>query len=455
MLLKDIGHYVAHERTSDLSDATLHHAKRAVIDWFAATMPGTVRNPGPLLRDALAEEIGRGPAVVLPTGERAFTRTAAFLNGTAAHTAEFDDIHRDSAVHPGCATIAAALACAQATGCDGETFLRGVVAGFEVSTRIGLAMTREHYRFWHATATISTFGASAASALILGCDGDESAHALATAATMAAGLQQAFRSDGMSKPIHAGHAAEAGVTSAMAAAKGVTGALDVLDGPVGMGAAMSGKADWSKATAGLGTSYNIETMTFKNHGCCGHTFAAIDGALVLRDRHGIAPEAVERIHVGTYAPCVDICDRPDPHTPVDCRFSLHYVVAHALVHGSVRLAAFEPERISDARVRALLPRIALKLDEELDARFPAQRAARVTIAMKDGATHQFLQPTRKGDPDMPLSDEELSAKFTELAGSVLDAGDAEVLLAALWSLATRASLDLPGTTASTRQAKQA
>ena len=444
MLLKEIGAYVARERSSELSDKTIHHAKRAVIDWFAATMPGTAQNPGPMLRAALAEEIGHGRAIVLPGGASALTRTAAFLNGTAAHTAEFDDIHRDSAVHPGCATIAAALACAQTTGCDGETFLRGVIAGFEVSTRIGLAMTREHYKFWHATATISTFGASAAAALILGLDEDETAHALATAATMAAGLQQAFRSDAMSKPIHAGHAAEAGVTSAMAAGKGVTGALDVLDGPVGMGAAMSGRADWSKATAGLGSAYNIEVMTFKNHGCCGHTFAAIDGALVLKQQHGIDAADIESIHVGTYRPSVDICNRPDPQTPVDCRFSLHYVVAHALVHGSVRLAAFEPERMADRAVRDLLPKITLELDEDIDSRFPGQRAARVTIVMTNGERFSFLQPTRKGDPDMPLSDEELSDKFTELAGSVLADAEAEALLAALWGLEKRSSLDLPG-----------
>ncbi|RAI01892.1 2-methylcitrate dehydratase [Acuticoccus sediminis] len=447
MLLTEIGHYVAGERTATLSDKTMHHAKRAVIDWFAAMYPGTVINPGPMLREALAEELGHGRSVVFPAGELALTRTAAFLNGSAAHTAEFDDIHRDSAVHPGCATIAAALACAQATGCDGETFLRGVIAGFEVSTRIGLAMTREHYKFWHATATISTFGASAASSLILGLNGDQTAHALATAATMAAGLQQAFRSDAMSKPIHAGHAAEAGVTSAMAAAKGVTGALDVLDGPVGMGAAMSGKADWSKATAGLGRDYNIEIMTFKNHGCCGHTFAAIDGALVLKERHGLTPDQIARIEVGGYRPTVDICDRPDPRTPVDCKFSLQYVVSHALVHGSVRLAAFEAERMSDPAVRALLPLVDLRLDEEIDSRFPGQRAARVAITTRAGDRFEFLQPTRKGDPDMPLSDEELSDKFTELAGSVLDAADAKSLLAALWGLEKRKSLDLPGTTA--------
>ncbi|MBJ3774563.1 MmgE/PrpD family protein [Acuticoccus mangrovi] len=443
MLLTQMSEYVANERTHALSDKTMHHAKRAVIDWFAAMYPGSIQNPTPMLRRALKDELGRGRAVVFPDGEMATPRTAAFINGTASHTAEFDDIHRDSAVHPGCATVAAALVSAQHAGVDGDTFLRGVIAGYEVSTRIGLAMGREHYALWHATATISTFGAAAASALILGLTAEQTAHAIATSATMAAGLQQAFRSDAMSKPIHAGHAAEAGITSALVAREGVTGALDVLDGPVGMGVAMSGNAHWEKATAGLGSDYIIERMTFKNHGCCGHTFAAIDGVMVLTAKHGLTADKIKSIHVGGYKPTFDICNRPDPQTPVDRRFSVQYVVAHGVVYGGARLAAFTPERMADPVLRSLASRVTVSLDPELDALFPAQRAARVTVETVDGETFEYLQPTRKGDPDMPLTDEELSEKYRELAGSVLGEEPAEVLLAALWGLEKRKNMDLP------------
>ena len=218
MLMHQIADYVVGERTNTFDQETIHHAKRAVIDWFAAMYPGSVQDPNPMLRAALEEDLGHGSSLVYPSGTRATMRAAAFLNGASAHTAEFDDIYRDASVHPGCATIAAALAVGQARGADGDTILRGVIAGFEVCTRIALAMGKPHYKLWHTTATMATFGASAASALIMGLNRDQTAHALATAATMAAGLQQAFRSDGMSKPIHSGHAADAGVLSAMTAA---------------------------------------------------------------------------------------------------------------------------------------------------------------------------------------------------------------------------------------------
>jgi 2-methylcitrate dehydratase PrpD len=446
MLLETLGAYVEAERTRALPEGVMHHAKRAVIDWFAATYPGAVMAPNPNLREALAEELGHGRAVVLPSGERAPARTAAFLNGASAHTSEFDDIFRDAAYHPGSATVAAALAMAQAKGSSGETFLRAVIAGYEVSTRIALALGRSHYARWHTTATISTFGATCAAAVVLGLNATQTAHAIANAATMAAGLQQAFRSGGMSKPLHGGHAAEAGVTCAMGAAQGVTGTLDVLDGEVGFGVVMSDGADWSKATASLGEEYNIGRMTVKNHGCCGHTFAAIDAVLALRVQHGLTPDTVASIHAATYGPAIEICNRPDPHTPTDCRFSIQYVMAHALMHGSVRLAAFMPDHFEDPALRAILPRISASVDPELDARFPGQRAARVTIETTDGRSLAFFQPTRRGDPDAPLTDTELDAKFTELAGDVLPAAQVETLLTALRGLEARRDMALPGAT---------
>jgi len=135
---------------------------------------------------------------------------------TAAHTMEVDDIYCDAINHPGAPTIAAALALAQESGASGEAFLRGVIVGYEVSTRIGAAMGRAHYRCWHNTGTIGSFGAAAAAAAIYGLDAKRFAHTLATVTTFAAGLQQAFRMDSISKPLHAGRAAEAGLLAALA-----------------------------------------------------------------------------------------------------------------------------------------------------------------------------------------------------------------------------------------------
>jgi len=151
-------------------------------------------------------------------------RTVALINGSAAHTVEVDDIYRDGIYHPGAPTIAAA----HALGFERPNFLRSVIVGYEISTRIGALMGRAHYKYWHNTGTIGCFGGAASAAEILNLDETQFANALATVATFAAGLQQAFRMDSMSKPLHAGRGAEAGVTAALAAREGVTGSLDVL-----------------------------------------------------------------------------------------------------------------------------------------------------------------------------------------------------------------------------------
>jgi 2-methylcitrate dehydratase PrpD len=416
-----------------LAPDVVHHAKRAVIDWHAALFPGSVVPPATLLARALAEEIGKGEAR-LADGRHAGVRATALINGAAAHTAEVDDIYRDGIYHPGAPTIAAALALAQAKGASGERFLRAVVVGYEISTRIARAMGRAHYEYWHNTGTIGCFGAAAAAAEMLGLDARRFAHALATVTTFTAGLQQAFRSDSMSKPMHAGRAADAGVTAVLAAAEGVTGALDILEGEAGFGRAMGDGPNWEFALAGLGEEFNICKMTFKNHACCGHAFAAIDGALALKAKMGVAAEEIARVRVGGYRATLEVAGIADPATAAEARFSTPYLVATALTHGSVRLAAFEPPRLEDGGTRSLMKRVELALDASVDAAFPAQRSARIGIETKDGRSGEHFQATRKGDPDLPLSDAELDAKYLELAVPVIGQDKARKLLATLWKL---------------------
>ena len=432
--------WAVQSRAQPLAPEVLHHAKRAVIDLYAAMLSGAVAAPATLLEKALAEELDHGEAR-LALGRKATMRAAALINGAAAHTTEVDDIYRDGIYHPGAPTIPAALALAQARAASGEQFLRAVVVGYEISTRIGAAMGRAHYKYWHNTGTIGCFGACAAAAELLGLDAARFAHALATVTTFSAGLQQAFRMDSMSKPLHAGRAAEAGLTAALAAREGVTGSLDVIEGDAGYGVAMSDGPDWDKALATLGREFHITRMTVKNHTCCGHTFAAIDGALALKAKMGLAAKDIQRVRVGTYKAALDVAGYEEPRTAAEGRFSLKYVVATALTHGSVRFAAFEPERLGNPATRDLMRRVDVAVDAQLDAAFPAQRAARVAIEARDGRREEFLQPTRIGDPDAPLSDAQLDAKYLELAGPVLGEAKAKELLDRLWRLEALKSLD--------------
>jgi len=182
-------------------------------------------------------------------------------------------------------------------------------------------------------------------------------------------------------------------------------------------------------------------MTFKNHGCCGHTFAPIDGALHLQKTHGFKWADIKRMKIATYKAGTDIVNNANPEGDYQAKFSVQYVTAHALVHGSVRLVAFSDERMNDPDVRALLSKIEVVADPELSKNYPNQRAAHVEIELNDGTLHKHFQPTRKGDPEMPLTDDELNEKYLELAEPVLGAADAKKLLEALWTCEKLADVD--------------
>jgi 2-methylcitrate dehydratase PrpD len=445
MILHRLAQFTCDLQRCDLSADVFRAAKRAVVDWWAATVPGGVRPPATLLTAALSSELGVGEATLVPSGTRVGARTAALINGSAAHTIEFDDIYRDALYHPGAPTIAAALAATQARRAGGDRFLRSVIAGYELSTRIGVVVQPAHYNFWHTTGTVGTFGAAAAGATVLQLDANRCTHALATAGTLAAGLQQAFRSDSMSKPLHSGHAAEIGLLAALAAERGVTGAVDILEGARGFGAAMSNSPDFAAALDDV-TTFNIANTTFKNHMACGHTFAAIDAVRELRTCQNLTADHVERIEIATYAKAIEVAGTRNPVTAFEAQFSLPYCVAVALVTGSARTAAFTDAAIHDQAVRALMARIQLVVDPQADALYPNQRAATVIIHTKAGETCSAHAPTRKGDPDNPLSDEELSDKFMELVAPITGSAPARELLALLWRLETvpdLASLQLP------------
>lgn len=144
--------------------------------------------------------------------------------------------------------------------------------------------------------------------------------------------------------------------------------------------------------------------------------------------------------MATYRPALDIACYTRPATANEARFSLTFVVATALAHGSVRLAAYEPARLDDPVTRSLMERIDVAVDPDLDAAFPGQRAARIVIETRDGRRLEHLQPNRKGDPEEPLSDLELEGKFLELAGPVLGVQEARNWVGRLWTIEKRESL---------------
>lgn len=414
----------------------MHHARRALLDWHGALIAGSNTQAAKMLMQAYVEELGVGKCSIAGTDQKTFSRAAAFINGTISHIAEFDDIFRDGAYHPACPTISAVFALAEARNESVDRLLASIIMGYEVSTRISKVIQPGHYAFFHTTGTVGVFGAAAACSYLLGLNATQACDALATAGTFASGLQQAFRSDSMTKPMHPGHAAEVGLNAALLAQAGMSGTPDLLEGDAGFGAALCVNPRWNLLFENLGSTWNIEQITFKNHGCCGHNFPAIDAVSHLLSQHPIEAKNIAQIRVGGYRATSEVCKYVHPQTPFEAKFSLSYTVCARIILGRVREKAFLPEALKNPDIYALEDKVELSIDPECADKFPVHRSAKVAIEMKDGTTYSHHQYTRHGDPDEPLTDQELLDKFIELTEPRIGQNGAQAL--------SHAVLDLPG-----------
>jgi 2-methylcitrate dehydratase PrpD len=413
-LLQEFGQFIEGCQSKPFSATTMHHARRALLDWHGALIAGSNTDAAQRLMQAYVEELGVGKCSIAGTSQKTFSRAAAFINGTISHISEFDDIYRDGAYHPACPTISAAYALAESRDDSVEHLLASIIVGYEVSTRISKVIQPSHYEFFHTTGTVGVFGAAAACSYLLGLNAAQACDAMSTAGTFASGLQQAFRADSMTKPMHPGHAAEIGLNAALLAQAGMTGTPDLLEGDAGFGAALCKNPRWGELFNNLGETWNIEQITFKNHGCCGHNFPAIDAVAHLLNDYPISLENIAQIRVGGYKATNEVCKYVHPTSPFEAKFSLTYTVSARIVLGRVREKAFLADALANPEIYALEDKVVLSIDQECTDKFPVHRSAKVEIEMKDGSVYSHYQHTRHGDPDEPLTDQELLDKFIEL-----------------------------------------
>lgn len=412
-LTERLSTFLVATKSTDLPSAVVDDAKYYTLDWLGSAIAGTETKPGRMLLAYAASQAGQG-ATVIGLGEQRNADLAALTSGGLSHIVEMDDLDRASVVHPAAPVIPAALALAEREGRSGLDFLTAVVLGYEVSIRIGEAVGRSHYHFWHNTATCGVFGSAAAAGWLLGLDVEQMAWALGNAGTMAAGLWEFIADGAMSKHLHAGRAASSGLLAADLARLGFTGARRILEGKQGFFAATSSDARPDLVVAGLRpgmTGYKISGVSIKPYPSCRHTHPAIDAALALRREHELALEHIEEVQVDTYQAALALTDNPSPTHPYAAKFSLHYCVACALARGRVGLDDFRPEALEDEAVRRLMAKVIVGLSEELDSYYPQEWPARVRVVLVDGSELAQLVKAPKGDPENPLTQAELEEKF--------------------------------------------
>ena len=431
--------FCARARFGDLPAAVEADTGRAVLDWIGSALAGSLEPPARMAQRVTATLGSASDATVFGAG-RAAAANAALANGLATHILELDDVHEGSTLHAAAPVIPAALAVAEREHRTGAEFLLAVALGYEAALRIGEAVNPSHYRFWHPTGTAATFGAAVAAGSLLRLDEAAMRDALGSAGTQAAGLWE-FNADGaMSKALHPGKAAFNGVLAADLARQGFTGASRILEGARGFFRATATDADPSRISDGLGQRWKVSENCYKLHSCCGHTHSAIDMAQDFRASPAWpGADGLAAVEVRTYASGYEIVKESNPRTPYQAKFSLAYCVAVALLEGQVGLEQFSadrfgPEGVVEPRIRALLPRIAIVVDPEVSARYPAEWGTRVRFTARNGATTDLAAAFPRGNPENPVATAALEAKLRHLVSPRLGAEVAERAIATVHRL---------------------
>lgn len=419
----------------DLPDTARAAVDDHLVDWVGLVLGGeAIAESSPSVVDAVdaltpvAADDDAG-ATVLPTGERVAPDRAALLNGTFAHSLDFDDTHRSSSLHPGAPVIAAALAVAETAEADPEELRTAIAVGYDVACAVGRAVTPEaHYaRGFHITATCGTFGATAAAGRLRGLSQAELASAFGVNGSQAAGSLQFLENGAWNKRLHPGLAASRAVLASELAATGFVGAAEPLTGEDGFLHGYSDDPDPSRL-ADLTPGRALEETALKPYPCCRYTHGAIDALRELGE--GIDADAVESVHVElpesgvrlTGAP-IDAKRRPDNF--VDCQFSMPFVTALALTEGDVGLPAFldAQDRLDDPDLRRLMDATTVAASDRTRERFPEVWAAGVTVETPDGTHERFVEYAR-GEPERPLGTVAVDQKFRDLAAAAGSGDDA-------------------------------
>lgn len=384
-------------RDKHASDEDLAVAALFVLDTLANALAARHSTQGTILRDWFNSR-------PTDTGRR------AFLFGALVHVLEMDDLHRESVTHPGCVVIPAAWSVALEHGTSGREFLRAVLHGYEAVCRIGNAVGPLHYKVWHNTATCGPYGSAFATASVLELGDEQTVWALGNAGTQSAGLWQFLEDGAMSKHLHAGRAAEAGVLAAELAARGFTGPQHILEGRKGFFVAACPDARPDRVLAGADGPWQLCFTSIKPWPSCRHTHPAIEAALSLHGR--VAVDDIASIRIETYQAALDLCDNAIPTTEYEAKFSLHHCVTAALSDGAVTLGSFD----GSARLRhyPLMAKTSLAATPGHDDAYPERWGARLTVQTGSGETLVADRPACKGDPELPVSTDEMRAKAAML-----------------------------------------
>ena len=416
-----------HDLTCEaLTTAVVDRVKYLVLDFIGVAARGALsESSGPVRRAILNLDSARDGAVLIGTRLKANPSYAALANGTAAHSLELDDVVNEASLHPAVAIMPAALAAAHLSGCSAQELIAAIAAGYEVMIKLGVALDpAAHYaRGFHPTGTCGTMGAAITAAKILKLNQKAMLNALGIAGSQAAGSME-FLSDGaFTKRLHPGWAAHSGIMAALLARENFTGPGTIIEGRFGFLHAYSSGSKSAKVLQDWGDPWEVLRTSIKPHACCRYKQGPIDGILKIVRENNLDASEIEKVTLGILKAGFALVAEPEsqktnPKSVVDAQFSMPFGAAVAILNGKATLDEYTMENVNSERVKGLMDKISCVKDAELEKEFPKKWPASVALQTKDGKTYSTRIDFPKGDPENPLTWDELIDKFRNLIAPV-------------------------------------
>jgi len=433
-LTQDVAKFVARTRYRDVSLDVVRLARGFILDGLGVALAGSTDECSRIVQAQVRQMGGRSEATVLGTTLCVPRAKAALANGVAGHAMDYDDTQLSTSkeavygllTHPTTPVLAAALAVGEKKGISGKDFMLAYIVGVEVECRIADAIHPRHYQSgFHSTATMGGLGAAMAAGKILELRDEALVRALGIAASMASGLRENFGT--MTKPLHAGRAAENGVTAALLAEAGFTSALNILEARRGFYNAMAGGYDENKIAGRLGRPYFMlePGISIKPYPSGSLSHPAQDLILDLVKQNDLHARDIESIEVGTNSNVPNALIYPMPKTALEGKFSIPFCMAIAVLERKAGIAQFQDQKVRDRNVIALMKRVTLVVDDEIEALGYDQVRSRIRINLNDGRVIEGRCDVARGHPEKPMRWRELGEKFYDCAGHVLARKNAE------------------------------
>jgi 2-methylcitrate dehydratase PrpD len=417
---------------------------RSILDGIGLALAGSVAESGKIVNGYLEDLACAGPATVFGSALTTAPRFAAFANGIAIHADDYDDTQLATKpdrvygllTHPTAPVLPAVLAVAEQERASGADVLDAYLIGTEVEMKTAEAIDPRHYRDgFHSTGTLGAIGAAAAVSRLRRADLPSTARALGIAASQSAGLRENFGT--MTKPFHAGRAAESGVLSVDFALRGWTAAENILEAPRGFFNAAGGGYDGASLEGALGNPWSFDSpgVSIKPHPSGSLTHPGMRVMLGLIEEHDIRAAEVRRVRVGTNKNMPNALIHHRPRTELNAKFSMEFCMAVLLLERRAGLAQFTDAVVQRPDVQSLIERIDFGVDAEAEAEGYEKMTTIVEVTLADGRVVSGRADFGKGSPSDPMTDVELEAKFRDCtAWAGVSDPDARRVAALVWGI---------------------